>query len=127
MKYMNQRVFDVLGMRVLITTVTGKGVTDIYNLIEEYRTIFDGDTCFLDQAGQLADHFIKEWSNLTVSEQIALATKVTMVRSELDDDMHKRSTLAKIFSGPMLIKSHQNVDSRVQIAIDNIRLIQKMI
>ena len=126
MKYMNQRVFDAFALRTLIAKVTNETGVSYSNVISEYMDTYDGDTLFLSQASLVADQLIKNWSNLNMNQQVTLAQNLMQVRANLDDEMNKRSSFAKIFAGPALIKSHPNPESRVYQSVENIGLMKML-
>ena len=90
MKYMNQRTFDAFALRTFIMKVTNESGVNFSNLVSEYYQMFNGDFEFLPQAIEVADKLIQEWPKLSVNEQVKLATKLMMIRKELDDNMDKK-------------------------------------
>jgi len=119
---MNQRTFDAFGLRCLIAKVTNEAGVNFSNIVSEYNQMFAGDYLFLSQGVKLADMLIQQWRDLSASEQVKLAQNLILVRAQLDDDMNKKSTFSKVFSGSAFASSHSNPESRVDQAIANISL-----
>lgn len=126
-KFMDQRTFDCAVLAILVAHCSGAPPSFLDGQFSDFRQMFTDEILYMSQIGEVVGAIDNSWSSLSQAERKMRAERLFNGRAALDEDMNAKSLVKKLFAGPAFIKSHPNPSSRANKAIDNIKLLERIL